>query len=253
MGCKTFTKGSKTRLSTNFNSTEFDCHGSGCCTKTTIDTDLVEYLQKIREHFGKPITISSGYRCSTHNKNVGGSTGSRHAKGMAADIVVKDVAPAEVAKYCESIGILGIGLYSTASDGYFVHIDTRTTKAFWYGQAQAPRTTFGGSVESQYTLEQFVKDVQRAIGVAVTGKADDLTLRNTVTISNTINNRHTVIKAVQKRLLALGYSEIGTADGVAGAKFKTALTNFQNKNGCTPTGIAEEEGRTWKKLLSVNE
>lgn len=252
MGYKTFTKGSKTRLSTNFNSTEFDCHGSGCCSKTVIDIKLVEYLQKIRDHFGKPVTISSGYRCSTHNKNVGGSTGSRHAKGMAADIVVKDVAPAEVAKYAESLGILGIGLYEAKDCGdNFVHIDTRTTKSFWYGHAQVARTTFGGTVESQYTLEQFVKDVQSAVGVTVTGKADDATLSKTVTISNTINNRHKVIKVVQKRLLALGYTEVGDADGVAGNMFKTALINFQNKNGCTPTGIAEEEGRTWRKLLGM--
>jgi peptidoglycan hydrolase-like protein with peptidoglycan-binding domain len=56
---------------------------------------------------------------------------------------------------------------------------------------------------------------------------------------------------VQKRLYALGYTQVGTADGIAGAMFKTALTNFQKKNGCTPTGLAEEEGRTWKKLLGL--
>jgi hypothetical protein len=43
---------------------------------------------------------------------------------------------------------LGIGLYETNSDGYFVHIDTRTTKSFWYGQKQAKRTTFGGTAIS---------------------------------------------------------------------------------------------------------
>lgn len=252
MGCKTFIKGNKTKLSANFNSTEFDCHGYGCCSKTTIDMKLVEYLQQIRDHFGAPITINSGYRCTKHNRNIGGASKSNHTKGMAVDIVVKGVAPAEVAKYAESIGILGIGLYEAKDCGdNFVHIDTRTTKSFWYGHKQAKRTTFGGSVAAQYTLEQFVRDVQVACGATVTGKADTATLSKTVTISNTINNRHKVIMAVQKRLLALGYDELGDADGVAGAMFKTALTNFQKKNGCTPTGIAEEEGRTWKKLLEL--
>jgi hypothetical protein len=102
-------------------------------------------LQRIRTHFGKAVNVSSGYRCPVHNKNVGGATGSRHAKGQAADIYINGVKPAEIAKYAESIGIKGIGLYETDKDGHFVHIDTRTTKAFWYGQAQAPRTTFGGS------------------------------------------------------------------------------------------------------------
>ena len=48
--------------------------------------------------------------------------------------MVEGIHPSEVAKFAESIGILGIGLYETNSDGYFVHIDTRTTKSFWYGQ-----------------------------------------------------------------------------------------------------------------------
>jgi flagellar capping protein FliD len=40
------------------------------------------------------------------------------------------------------MGIKGIGLYETSKDGFFVHVDTRTSKSFWYGQAQASRTTF---------------------------------------------------------------------------------------------------------------
>ena len=151
MAIKTYKKGVSTKLSTNFNSTEFDCHGSGCCSSTQVDETLVTYLQKIRDHFGKPITINSGYRCATHNAAVGGASGSRHAKGQAADIVVSGVKPAEVAKYAESIGILGIGLYETNSDGHFVHVDTRTSKSFWYGQAQASRTTFGGTTIQEET------------------------------------------------------------------------------------------------------
>ena len=144
-----YVKGAKVKLSANFNSSEFDCKGKGCCSETLVDQQLVEYLQKIRTHFGKAVNISSGYRCATHNKNVGGATGSRHAKGQAADIYINGVAPAEIAKYAESIGIKGIGLYETDKDGHFVHIDTRTTKAFWYGQAQASRTTFGGSTTTE--------------------------------------------------------------------------------------------------------
>ena len=145
MAIKTYAKGSKTKLSDNFNSSEFDCHGSGCCSSTLVDDKLVTYLQQIREHFGKPVNISSGYRCATHNRNIGGATNSRHSKGQAADIYINGVAPAEIAKYAESMGILGIGLYETNSDGFFVHVDTRETKSFWYGQKEASRTTFGGT------------------------------------------------------------------------------------------------------------
>lgn len=160
MAIKTYNKNEVVVLSPNFKSTEFDCHGNGCCSTTQIDEKLIEYAQNIRNHFNKPVTISSGYRCPIHNKNVGGATGSRHGKGQAADIIVKDTKPSAVAKYCESIGILGIGLYETDADGYFVHIDTRTTKSFWYGQAQEKRDTFGGNepVEGKTpTIEEGVK------------------------------------------------------------------------------------------------
>lgn len=151
MAIKTYSKGKATQLSTNFKSTEFDCHGSGCCSTTQVDEKLVEYLQNIRNHFNKPVNISSGYRCATHNKNIGGATGSKHSKGQAADIYINGVAPAEIAKYAESIGILGIGLYETDKDGHFVHVDTRTTKSFWYGQGEAYRSTFGGTAVQKPT------------------------------------------------------------------------------------------------------
>lgn len=144
MAIKTYKKNTISKLSTNFKSTEFDCHGAKCCSETLIDEQLVEYLQDIRDHFNKPVNISSAYRCATHNKNIGGATGSRHMKGQAADIYINGVKPIEIAKYAESIGVLGIGLYETDKDGHFVHIDTRTNKAFWYGQSQKPRNTFGG-------------------------------------------------------------------------------------------------------------
>ena len=140
-----FEKGRSDKIAKNFQYKEFDCHGQGCCSTTIIDEKLVEYIQQIRDHFGKPVTITSPYRCEVHNRRVGGATKSYHMRGQAADIVVQGVSSREVAKYAESIGILGIGLYETSKDGYFTHIDTRTTKSFWYGQSEQPRTTFGGT------------------------------------------------------------------------------------------------------------
>lgn len=133
----TCTKGKSEILTKNFKSTELDCKGNGCCSKTPIDIELVGYLQVIRNHFGKPVSINSGYRCQKHNKNVGGVTNSKHCVGKAADIVVKGVKPKEVAKFAETIGICGIGLYDS-----FVHIDTRTSKSYWQGHKQAYVKTF---------------------------------------------------------------------------------------------------------------
>lgn len=44
-------------------------------------------LEPLREAWGKPIHISSGYRCPKLNKRVGGSATSAHLKGLAADLV----------------------------------------------------------------------------------------------------------------------------------------------------------------------
>lgn len=133
----TYTKGKSVKLTRNFRTVEFDCKGKGCCSKTPINIELVGYLQVIRNYFNKPVTINSGYRCQKHNKKVGGAINSRHTQGMAADIVVKGVKPIEVAKFAETIGIRGIGLYDS-----FVHIDSRTTKSYWRGHGQKKVKTF---------------------------------------------------------------------------------------------------------------
>ena len=154
MAIKTYKKGRATTISTNFKSNEFDCKGNGCCEATKIDEQLLAYLQDIRTHFNSPVNINSAYRCETHNKNVGGAKSSKHMAGCAADIKVKNVEPAEVAKYAESIGVLGIGLYDTDKDGHFVHIDTRTKKFFWLGHAQIPVETFGGKEPAAAPVEK---------------------------------------------------------------------------------------------------
>lgn len=252
MAIKTYTKTSRTKLSANFKVSEFACQGKGCCSSVLIDEKLVDYVQNIRDHFEKPVSINSGYRCAKHNKAVGGASGSYHAKGQAADIVVKGVAPAEVAKYAERIGVKGIGLYETPSDGYFVHIDTRTKKTFWYGQKQANRSTFGGAPKTdKYPLELFIEDVQEACGAAVDGIAGPETLNKTVTVSAKYNKRHAVVEYIQKRLYALGYTEVGDADGEAGVKFTSAVAHFQRDNDCVADGIISARNTTWKKLLGM--
>ena len=138
MSIKTYQKGKSEKLSANFTSKEFDCQGSGCCTETLIDEKLVQYLQKFREYFGKPVNINSGYRCKIHNANIGGASKSNHMDGEAADIRISGVTPLQLAQYAEYIGILGIGVYS-----WGIHIDTRTTKYFWYDGGATNVKTFG--------------------------------------------------------------------------------------------------------------
>ena len=220
MATNTYKKGQKTKLSENFNSSEFDCHGSGCCSETIVNPKLVEYVQKIRDHFGKSITVTSGYRCPVHNKRIGGATGSRHSKGDAADIVVSGVAPREVAKYAESIGIKGIGLYETNADGHFTHVDTRDVKSFWYCQNEAKRTTFGGSTPAP--------DPSPA-------PAPKPSVNNNVlSIGDTGEN----VRKLQEQLVKLGYN-VGSKgpDGDFGSKTYAAVIDFQRKHNLDDDGI----------------
>lgn len=48
--------------------------------------DVANMLEKIRIVYGKPIIVTSGYRCPKLNNAVGGSKTSQHVKGQAADI-----------------------------------------------------------------------------------------------------------------------------------------------------------------------
>lgn len=105
--------------------------------------------------------------------------------------------------------------------------------------------------KEDYTLVQFIKDVQKACGASVDGIAGPETISKTVTLSASKNRTHPAVKAVQKRLYALGYIMVGTADGIAGPKFTAAVRKFQEYNLCTVDGEITAQNKTWKKLLGM--
>ncbi len=113
------------QLTPNFNLREFACKH---CGAVILEPELVKKLQALRDLIGKPIVITSGYRCPTHNKNVGGVSNSQHVYGKATDIVVDGITPTKVAEYAENVGFNGIGIYNT-----FTHVDIRADKAHWRG------------------------------------------------------------------------------------------------------------------------
>lgn len=121
-------KDGATYISKNFRVREFRCQDGS--DVVFIESDLVDILQKIRDHFGKAVTINSAFRTFSHNKKVGGSKNSQHLYGRAADIVVDGVAPSKVADYAETLmpNTGGIGRYSG-----FTHVDTRPNKSRWNG------------------------------------------------------------------------------------------------------------------------
>ena len=126
------------KLSANFTVAEFACKDGS--DPVFVDSSLAALLQKIRDHFGRPVVITSGYRTAAHNAAVGGAKSSQHLLGKAADFWVEGVPVATVADYAEKLlpGRGGIGRYpkNAAHPGRstgWVHIDTRPNKSRWRG------------------------------------------------------------------------------------------------------------------------
>ncbi len=107
---------------------EYEC---SCCFRLPpffdedryIYDELFRTFETLRERYGEPIQITSGYRCPKYNKEVGGVTYSAHVFGMALDIACKNRDDLEVKRQL----LLNInpdvrmGLYY---DRNFIHIDT---------------------------------------------------------------------------------------------------------------------------------
>lgn len=218
MAVRKYTKGEKKQLSKNFNQKEFDCHCS-CKSTTLIDDELVTWLQKIRDIAGKPVTITSAYRCPVNNRAAGGVSNSKHCLGMAADIQIKGLEPNDIAKIAEQVGCRGILRYTGSKN--FVHIDTRPEKYWGY-------TTNGGA---SFTAVSTFKESYPTVKLGMT------------------NNKY--VEILQQKLKSLGYKgkdkKAITVDGDFGANTEYAVKAFQKKKGLTVDGIVGE--KTWDKLI----
>lgn len=110
-------------LSEHFRVREFRCKDGS--DKILISTELVQMLEKLRAKLGCSININSGYRTKSHNKKVGGSSTSKHMKGLAADIICKrdgkNIFAKEVCCAAQDLGFDGIAFIS----GTATHVDVR--------------------------------------------------------------------------------------------------------------------------------
>lgn len=88
---------------------------------------LADYLDNIREKVGKPILISSGFRCPVLNKAVGGVSNSQHQKGLAADLICADMESLEKV------------LRETGGFDQLIKEYRKCSKSFWYHVSVAPR------------------------------------------------------------------------------------------------------------------
>lgn len=219
MSIKTYSlkKSGSTKLSEHFSVKEFAC--SDGSDEIRIDPKLVDYLEKIRAHFGKPVRITSGYRSPTYNAKVGGVKNSYHMKGMAADIVIDGVKSKEVAQYAETIGCGGIGWYEARN---FTHIDTRSGCVRWKDSGSNVIKTFGAAV---------------APVPKPSSKCPYSEPAKTIRFGAKGNN----VKWLQWHLNQLG--EKLTIDGDFGVLVKAAVLRFQKKQKLTQDGIVGAKTR----------
>ena len=106
-----------------FDKSEFECHCGGVyCNGFPVEPELelVKLCDKVREHFGSPMVISSGVRCPQHNANVGGAKASRHMYGKAVDFRIAGYTSYEVLQYVQTLSEVR---YSYAVDENYVHMD----------------------------------------------------------------------------------------------------------------------------------
>lgn len=84
-----FKKFEKDMLSKNFSASELECKcNSNLCAYVFISKRVILRLEESRINLGgKPLRISSGFRCQSHNNNVGGVNNSYHTIGHAVDII----------------------------------------------------------------------------------------------------------------------------------------------------------------------
>lgn len=111
-------------LSRDFSVSEFKCK-CGCGAFAKRDA-LISKLQELRDKVKMPITVTSGTRCNSHNREVGGVDTSDHLDGMAADIRCDDMRL--LLRHCLNLfPRVGIG-----PGRKFIHVDVNSKKEAMY-------------------------------------------------------------------------------------------------------------------------
>ena len=99
-----------------FTPKEFQC---SCCGEENMDPEFITLLDEMRHRVGRPLTITSGYRCAEHPDEKRKSMPGAHSAGLAADIAVSNGKERyEILKAAFDLGMVGIGTAKT-----FIHVD----------------------------------------------------------------------------------------------------------------------------------
>jgi uncharacterized protein YcbK (DUF882 family) len=94
--------------------------------------ELVNALEALRDIVGDvPIIVDDAYRCPEHNQKVGGVPNSEHVLGLAADIKIKGMTPAEMYAAALKVPAFANGGIGVAEHQGYIHVDTRPRVARW--------------------------------------------------------------------------------------------------------------------------
>lgn len=105
-----------------FKASEFTCSHTGT---EKMDQGFINKLNNLREIYGKPMTVSSGYRDSTHPVEAvkKDPTSGAHVSGKAADILIERKNAYELLSLAFDVGFTGIGV-NQKGGARFLHLDT---------------------------------------------------------------------------------------------------------------------------------
>lgn len=103
-----------------FRLSEFDCKH---CGANRMDPRFISRLDELRRRHGRPMVISSGYRCAEHNQRVS-TTGPNgpHTTGRAVDVRVDRGDAYRLLALAITLGFTGIGVHQRG-EGRFLHLD----------------------------------------------------------------------------------------------------------------------------------
>lgn len=109
----------------NFRFSELKCKCGRCgSTGHEMDTAFMNALQKLRTAFGKPIIITSAYRCKNHPVERGKSTKGAHVMGVAVDISIRGADAVELLQLAlQDPTFKGFGISQNGASR-FIHLDS---------------------------------------------------------------------------------------------------------------------------------